>query len=103
MQTVIPQRARPFVEQTRTDIGHESEDHGYIPFRREGADDDRPELELDRLEVPMPNDLKLQCFTISVKASEDQQPINNQVIGPPPYVTMQCRSSVFLSSNDVVF
>ena len=98
MQTVIPQRPRPFVEQTRTDIGHESEDHGYIPFRREGADDDRPELELDRLEVPMPNDLKLQCFTISVKASEDQQPINNQVIGPPPYVTMQCRSSVFLMS-----
>ena len=33
-----------------------------------------------------------------VKASEDQQPINNQVIGPPPYVTMQCRSCVFLAS-----
>ena len=57
MQTVIPQRPRPFVEQTRTDIRHESEDYGYIPFRREGADDDRPELELGRLEVPMPNDL----------------------------------------------
>ena len=57
MQTVIPQRPRPFVEKTRTDIRHESEDYGYIPFRREGADDDRPELELGRLEVPMPNDL----------------------------------------------